>query len=162
MSAEKIHALLRRSILVAIALVILSQVIFGTWHWMFTPAALLLPFIDRVYAKLRAVLRRLDLTAPWRRMAQRFTLNRQRRSVSAAARAKAQSSREQQHNAAARHVDMTRDQALNILGLSRRAGLQEIKDAHRRLMRIMHPDRGGSSEQAAQVNRAKDVLTNNN
>ena len=158
--AEKIHALLRRSILIAVALVILSLVVLGTWHWMFAPVALLLPFIDRLYAKLRAALRQLDPAAGWQHMAQQFVLYWQRsRTVAASARARAQSAREQQNNSSNRHGDMTRDQALSILGLSRGAGPNEIKDAHRRLMRVMHPDRGGTSEQAAQVNRAKDVLT---
>lgn len=160
--AEKIHTLLRRSILIAVTLVILSLVILGTWHWIFAPLALLLPFIDRIYAKFRAVLRQLDPAVVWQHMTQQFMLYRQRRTVSAATRAKAHSNREQQNNTANRHVDMTRDQALSILGLSRGAGPTEIKDAHRRLMRVMHPDRGGTSEQAAQVNRAKDVLISNN
>ena len=162
--AEKIHALLRRSILIAGALVILSLVILGNWHWMFAPVAVLLPFIDRIYAKVRAVLRQFDPAAVLRHITQQFQLYRQRAraTASASTRARAKSTREQQNNSATRHVDMTRDQALNILGLSRGAGPSEIKDAHRRLMRIMHPDRGGTSEQAAQVNRAKDVLTGNN
>lgn len=163
--AEKIHALLRRSILIASALVILSLVALGTWHWMFVPVALLLPFIDRLYAKFRATLRQFDPSTGWNHLKQQLMLHRQQRAASAAAaaRAKAQAAREreQQKNTQQRHVDMSRDQALSILGLSRGAGPQEIKDAHRRLMRITHPDRGGTSEQAAQVNRAKDILTSN-
>lgn len=159
--AEKIHAILRRSILVAGALVILSLVFLGTWHWMFVPVALLLPFIDRIYAKLRSGLRQVSPAAVWRDIAHQFMQYRQRARTTSSARGKTKSTRQQQNNAATRHVDMTRDQALSILGLSRSAGPTEIKDAHRRLMRIMHPDRGGTSEQAAQVNLAKDVLIGN-
>jgi len=159
--AEKIHSLLRRSILIAGALVVLSLVALGTWHWMFAPVALLLPFIDRLYAKFRATLRQFDPSKGWNHLKQQLMLHRQQRAAAAAARAKAHAAREQQKNTPQRHVDMSRDQALSILGLSRGAGPQEIKDAHRRLMRITHPDRGGTSEQAAQVNRAKDILTNN-
>lgn len=161
--AEKIHALLRRSILIASSLVLLALVLLGTWHWIFLIVAALLPFIDRIYAKLRVGLRQFKPAHVVNNLKQEFKAYRQRaRVVSASARSKANKSREQQNNAASRHVDMTRDQALTILGLSRGAGPTEIKDAHRRLMRIMHPDRGGTSEQAAQVNRAKDILIGNN
>ena len=160
-SAEKIHALLRRSILVALALVTLAQVFLGTWHWMLVPVALLLPFIDRIYTKLRAALRKVDFAAVWRQITYQLIFYGQRaRTVSASAWAKARATRAEKNNAATRYVDMTRSQALSILGLSRSAEPQQIKDAHRRLMRTMHPDRGGTSEQAAQINRAKDVLTN--
>jgi hypothetical protein len=53
---------------------------------------------------------------------------------------------------------MTKEEAYRVLGLSPGASPTMIKDAHRRLIGIVHPDRGGSSFLAAQVNRAKDVL----
>ena len=53
---------------------------------------------------------------------------------------------------------MTREEALAVLGLQSKATLQEIKDAHRRLMKDFHPDRGGSDYLAAKINQAKDIL----
>ncbi|MFZ5781487.1 MAG: DnaJ domain-containing protein [Pseudomonadota bacterium] len=54
--------------------------------------------------------------------------------------------------------DMTREEALAVLGLGEGANVEEIKAAHRRLIQRMHPDVGGSAELAARINRAKDVL----
>ena len=53
---------------------------------------------------------------------------------------------------------MTDAQARAILGVSRTAPPSEIKDAYRRLMRTVHPDQGGSSTLAAQINAARDQL----
>jgi hypothetical protein len=54
--------------------------------------------------------------------------------------------------------DMSRQEALAVLGLAEGATDEEIRAAHRRLILRMHPDAGGSAELAARINRAKDVL----
>ncbi len=53
---------------------------------------------------------------------------------------------------------MNRDEALAILGLAAGASEADIKNAHKRLMKDFHPDKGGSDYLAAKINAAKDVL----
>lgn len=55
-------------------------------------------------------------------------------------------------------TDMTREEALAVLGLGEGATADDIRAAHRRLIQRMHPDVGGTADLAARINRAKDVL----
>ncbi|MBM3621823.1 MAG: molecular chaperone DnaJ [Alphaproteobacteria bacterium] len=53
---------------------------------------------------------------------------------------------------------MSREEARAVLGVTPDASEEEIKAAHRRLMRKVHPDQGGSDELASRVNRARAIL----
>jgi DnaJ domain len=53
---------------------------------------------------------------------------------------------------------MTRDEAYAVLGLKNGATPDDIKSAHKRLMKDFHPDKGGSDYLASKINAAKDVL----
>jgi hypothetical protein len=53
---------------------------------------------------------------------------------------------------------MSRAEAFEVLGLKPGADAEAIRAAHRALMLKNHPDVGGSSDVAARINEAKDVL----
>ena len=53
---------------------------------------------------------------------------------------------------------MTRREAALILGVRESATPERVKDAHRRILLLNHPDRGGSAFIAAKVHEAKDML----
>lgn len=65
---------------------------------------------------------------------------------------------QQQSSPRGPRTDMTREEAMAVLGLTEGATADEIRAAHRRLIQRMHPDVGGTADLAARINRAKDVL----
>ncbi|MEN8194965.1 MAG: DnaJ domain-containing protein [Pseudomonadota bacterium] len=54
--------------------------------------------------------------------------------------------------------DMHEEEAWNLLGLSRGASADEIKASHRRLIKQVHPDHGGTDYLAHKINEAKNLL----
>ncbi|WP_321390796.1 hypothetical protein [Emcibacter sp.] len=61
---------------------------------------------------------------------------------------------------AAGRPTMDREEALDVLGLSGHPTVTEIKEAHHKLIRKIHPDQGGSDYLAMKINDARDVLLN--
>ncbi|KRF85194.1 mitochondrial import inner membrane translocase subunit TIM14 isoform X1 [Drosophila virilis] len=53
---------------------------------------------------------------------------------------------------------MNKREAALILGVSPSASKLKVKDAHKKIMLLNHPDRGGSPYLAAKINEAKDFL----
>jgi len=55
-----------------------------------------------------------------------------------------------------------RNQALfrarKLLGVRQNASRQEIIEAHRNLIAMVHPDRGGTNDQVHEANAARDLL----
>jgi len=56
------------------------------------------------------------------------------------------------------HSDVGLDEARSILGVGPEATEGEIQAAYTRLMRMAHPDKGGTSGLASQLNAARDRL----
>jgi len=57
---------------------------------------------------------------------------------------------------------MTDQRARALLGVGANASVQEIQSAYVRLIRTVHPDRGGTSGLAAELNAARDRLLGRN
>lgn len=53
---------------------------------------------------------------------------------------------------------MSKREACLILGVSPSASQNKVKEAHKRIMLLNHPDRGGSPYLATKINEAKDYL----
>mmetsp|Transcript_13843 Transcript_13843/g.19376 ORF Transcript_13843/g.19376 Transcript_13843/m.19376 type:complete len:153 (-) Transcript_13843:99-557(-) len=54
--------------------------------------------------------------------------------------------------------EMTRKEAALILGVRESSNAKRIKEAHRKLLILNHPDTGGSTYMAGKINEAKELL----
>lgn len=48
--------------------------------------------------------------------------------------------------------------ARNLLGVGKNPSREEVIEAHKRLIAMVHPDRGGSNEAVHEANSARDLL----
>ena len=135
---------LRWAAYLAIA-VLAALAVTGRLHWLLAAGSAILGFLPIVFRKL---------------MALRWIILSTRRFRNTYHQYKRQTGNEQQPNVGKGHArtNMTREEALEILGLDANASRNEITTAHKRLMQKMHPDRGGSSALAKKINMAKAVL----
>ena len=53
---------------------------------------------------------------------------------------------------------MDKAEALAVLGLGASASADDIRRAHKKLLRAIHPDAGGSTYLSAKINAARDLL----
>ncbi|CAN1135449.1 Mitochondrial import inner membrane translocase subunit TIM14-1 [Linum perenne] len=53
---------------------------------------------------------------------------------------------------------MTKREAALILGVRERTPAKDVKDAYKRIMKVNHPDQGGSHYISNKVNEAKNIL----
>lgn len=56
--------------------------------------------------------------------------------------------------------DISQDEAFEILGLNQEASKNEINKAYYNLMKLIHPDKGGSAYFAQKLNKAREKLLN--
>ncbi|MEZ5550415.1 MAG: molecular chaperone DnaJ [Pseudomonadales bacterium] len=105
----------------------------GRLHWIVAVGAALLPFLKRAISLLRYL--------PWIKGA--FGAYQQTRGNS---------------NTGTANGDLSVEDACRILGLGSHPTRDEVIAAHRSLMQKLHPDRGGSTYLAQQLNDAKRVL----
>lgn len=158
----------------AVRLILVGLLLLGLLYWALLPQSLAARQLFRRWsirlALVGAVLLLLRLGLPWLAMAGtallavlRFTAPTLMRILPIWLLKKtrfdsAQASTAGHSNGQQRPTDMTRARALQVLNLSEGATQEEVLRAHRELIKRVHPDRGGSSYLAAEVNRARDVL----
>lgn len=140
--SEKIAHFLKVIIYIIAASGLLFLGATGRLNWLFAAVGILLAFAGRILPLLLRY-------APYlHRLWQEF-MN-----------AKPQSSGWQGGQRSGKTGTMTKAEAFEVLGLKPGASVQDITDAHRKLMQKMHPDRGGSDYLAAKINLAKKILLN--
>jgi hypothetical protein len=104
------------------------------------------------------VLRLLNIRSEWveRKRQGRQEEQEHQRGVRERQQKRQQEWRDHRHEAAS--GNMSAAQALELLDLDVGATKQQILTAHKRLMKLVHPDTGGSTYLSKQLNVARDIL----
>ncbi len=122
------------------AIVLIALAAAGRIHWL---GAILASLLAAIRFALPLLIRSLPFLQSLRQSQQQY-----------------QQQQNQQSNQKSAASNMTRAEALAILGLDDSATENDIIQAHRKLIQKLHPDRGGNEYLATQLNLAKDVLLN--
>ncbi len=133
---EEASKALWRGVFGLLFLILVGMVLTGRLNWLFALIAAAIPFAR----KLIPVLRFFPFLSALYKNRQTSNQNRQN-----------EGSEPSTHS-------MSKQQALEVLGLKEDANRETIIARHRKLMLKAHPDKGGSDWLAAQINEAKAVL----
>jgi len=139
--AEDVAATIKKSLLFAVGIGLIVLAVTGRLHWLF---AFLGAAIPAIINRLPMLLRLIGLAGTVKSAHGRYKSQ--------------QNNADSSKQTGAGPARMSRAQALDILGLAPDAQREDIIRAHRELIQKVHPDRGGSTHLAAQINQAKDVL----
>tara|TARA_B100000029_G_scaffold502234_1_gene577166 strand:+ start:476 stop:853 length:378 start_codon:yes stop_codon:yes gene_type:complete len=118
----------------------------GRLHWIVAAATAILPFLRAAAVPLLRFALQAFRWIPLLRVL-RSHLGKDQRSK-----------REQTQYQQRTGNTLSKEEALQILGLSAHPSREEIILAHRKIIQKLHPDRGGSNYLAQQVNEAKRIL----
>ncbi len=129
-----------KAAIVVLALTLLLLVVTGRTHWLGAALAGAIPFLRRAAGLVRFA---PALAQVWQQLRKRGSNQHHERATG---------------NKSPASVDLTVTQARALLDVTADATPEEIIKAHRRLIARNHPDKGGSTYIAAQLNAAKELL----